>query len=72
MRVLLHDTQNGLYYLGPSNWTPERDEALDLEQSARALELAFQSGLKTGEILLCYEDPRFDIALPFVRSRPQA
>jgi len=68
MKVLLRNTQNGWYYLGPSQWTPERGEALDLEVSARALELAFEAGLENVEILLSYEDPRFNLTLPVVRS----
>ncbi len=67
MKVLLRNTQNGWYYQGPSQWTPELDQALDLGQSARALELAFEAGLVNAEILLCYEDSRFDMALPVVR-----
>jgi hypothetical protein len=67
MRVLLRNTQSGCYYLGPSQWTSEPDKALDLQHSARALELALEAGLENTEILLCYEDQRFNLTLPITR-----
>jgi hypothetical protein len=39
-------------------------EALDLRQSAVAVEIVFQQHLENVEILLCYDDPQHDLVLP--------
>jgi hypothetical protein len=71
VKVLLRDTRNGWYYQGPSEWTPEQDLALDVGQAARAVALAFEAHLWDVEILLCYEDPRYNLILPISRARSQ-
>jgi len=69
MKVLLRNIANGWYYQGPGKWTPRQQEALDLGQSAWAVELVFQEHLENVEILLCYDDPRHNVVLPV--ERPQ-
>jgi len=64
MKVFLRDTQTGWYYQGPSKWTPEQEAAEDLAQVARAVERIFEAHLENVEILLCYDDPRYDLVLP--------
>jgi hypothetical protein len=64
MKVFLRDTQTGWYYQEPSKWTPALAEALDLAQVARAVELIFEAHLENVEILLSYDDPRYDLILP--------
>ena len=48
----------------PSKWTPEQEAAQNLAQVARAVELIFEAHLENVEILLCYDDPRYDLVLP--------
>jgi hypothetical protein len=64
MKVFLRNTQTGWYYQEPSKWTPAQEEALDLAQVARAVERIFEAHLENMEILLCYDDPRYDLVLP--------
>jgi hypothetical protein len=64
MKVFLRDTQTGWYYQKPSTWTPEQEAAQDLAQVASAVELIFEAHLENVEILLCYDDPRYDLILP--------
>ena len=64
MKVFLRNTQNGWYYQEPFKWTPTQKEALDLGQVARAVERIFEAHLENVEILLCYDDPRYDLILP--------
>jgi hypothetical protein len=64
MKVFLRDTQTGWYYQGPSKWVPEQESAEDLAQVARAVERIFEAHLENVEILLCYDDPRYDLILP--------
>jgi hypothetical protein len=74
MKVFLRNTQTGWFYQGPSGWTPDQDAAQDLAQVARAVELIFAAHLENVEILLCYDDPRYDLVLPVPPSpsRPDA
>jgi hypothetical protein len=64
MKVLLRNTKTNQYYQSPSNWTPDEQEALDLKQTSRAVELVFDARLQHVEVLLSYEDPRYNIVLP--------
>ena len=64
MKVFLRNTQTGWFYQGPSRWTPDQASALDLEQVARAVTQIFESHLEHIEILLSYDDPRYDLVLP--------
>ena len=68
MKVFLRHTQTGWYYQGPSQWTPEQGAALDLRQVTRAVERIFETRLENVEILLCYDDPRYDLVLPVPAS----
>ena len=67
MKVLLRNTQTNQFYRGPDEWTPDEQEALDLKQTSRAVELIFNAGLEKVEVLLCYEDPQYNIVLPVAR-----
>ena len=71
MKVFLRNTQSGWYFQEPSKWTPAQEEALDLTQVARAVEQIFATHLENVEILLCYDDPRYDLILPVPPSPSQ-
>ena len=49
-------------------WTPQQEAAQDLAQTARAVELIFEAHLENVEILLCYDNPRYDLVLPVPQS----
>ena len=67
MKVLLRNTLTNQFYLGPEGWTADEQEALDVKQTSRAVELIFDAGLENVEVLLCYDDPRYNIVLPVSR-----
>lgn len=69
MKVYLRDTETGCYYQEPSKWTPQQEAAHDFKQSARAVERVFEAHLEHVEILLCYDDPRYDLILAVPRSQ---
>jgi len=71
MKVFLRNTVTGNYYQGPSQWTADPEKALDLKQMSQAVELAFGARLEDVEVLLCYDDPRYNIVMPVARSRSQ-
>ncbi len=64
MKVFIRDTQTGWYFQEPSKWALEQEAAQDLAQVTRAVELIFEAHLENVEILLCYDDPRYDLILP--------
>jgi hypothetical protein len=68
MKVFIRRTKNGWYYQEPAKWTPDQKEAHDLKQVARAVEKIFQDRLEDVEILLSYDEPRYDLVLPVPTS----
>jgi hypothetical protein len=72
MKVFIRNTQTGWYFQEPSKWTPNQGEACDLGQVARAVERIFESHLENVEILLSYDEPRYDLVLPVPPSPSRA
>jgi hypothetical protein len=72
MKVYIRNTQTGWYYQEPSKWTPDQAVACDLEQVARAVERIFEAHLENVEILLSYDEPRYDLVLPVPPSPSRA
>ena len=68
MKVYIRNTHTGWYYREPSNWTPDQAAAYDLGQVAKAVERIFEAHLEDVEILLSYDDPRYDLILPVPAS----
>jgi len=64
VKVFIRNTQTGWYYQEPSKWTPHQAAACDLGQVARAVEQIFEAHLENVEILLSYDEPRYDLVLP--------
>jgi hypothetical protein len=64
MKVFIRNTQTGWYYQEPSRWIPDQAAACDLGQVARAVERIFEAHLENVEILLSYDEPRYDLVLP--------
>jgi hypothetical protein len=71
MKVLLRNIVTGQYYQGPARWTPDPQAAEDLKQASRAVQFIFDSHLEDVEVVLSYDDPRYNIVLPFTRARPK-
>ena len=63
MKVFIRSTKNGWYYQEPAKWTADQQAAHDLRQVARAVEKIFQDRLEHVEILLSYDEPRYDLVL---------
>ena len=64
MKVFIRNTQTGWFYQEPSKWTPEQEAACDVGQVAKAVERIFEAHLENVEILLSYDEPRYDLILP--------
>ena len=64
MKVFIRHTKTGWYYQEPSQWTPDPGKGCDLGQVAKAVERIFELHLENVEILLSYDEPRYDLILP--------
>lgn len=66
MKILLRNTQTGLFYVGPNQWTNNDPEAFDFEQTDLALDAVRDGKLQGIEVLMKFEDPAFEIPLHIV------
>ena len=66
MKILLRNTQTGLFYAGPDQWTKNHPEAFDFEQTDLALDAVRDAKLQGIELLVKFEDPCFEIPLKIV------
>ncbi len=69
MRVVLRSTVTGLYYQGPSQWTPDQKEAHDFKWLSRVAKFAVETHLEKEETLLLFDDPQFNLVLPVSRAQ---
>ena len=64
MRVVLRDIQTGLYLRDAGHWTESVEEAQLFRHSAEAMDKARDRGLKGLEVMLLFEEPQYNVALP--------
>jgi len=64
MRVLLRDTDTGLYFREPRAWTTETEKALSFKHSAEAMNLARAECVENAEVVLTFEESSYSVALP--------
>ncbi len=63
MRVILRNIDTGLFYAGPATWTQEQCEARDFRDTALALDAAAAEKLGPIEVVMSFDDPKFEIPL---------
>jgi hypothetical protein len=68
MKILLRNTQTGLFYVGPDRWTNNDPEALNFEQTDLALDAVRDAKLKGIEVLVKFDNPSFEIPLTIVEA----
>lgn len=66
MKILLRNTQTGLLYAGPDQWTGNDPEAFNFEQTDLALDAVRDAKLKGVEVLMRFENPSYEIPLTIV------
>ena len=71
MRVLLRDVRTGEYCDGAGKWTRDVGLAYDFRNTWQAIELSTMCGRHPVEIVLSFEDPWYDIAIPVAKVRGQ-
>ena len=70
MRVLLRSMSNGLYFRDLQQWTNDPLHAADFGRSARAILFAAEERFKNVEVVLFFDDPRYNITLPILDKTP--
>ncbi len=68
MKILLRNTQTGLLYAGPDQWTENHPEAFDFQKTDLALDAVREAKLRSIEVLVRFDDPGFEIPLTIVGS----
>ena len=68
MKILLRDTQTGLFYAGPNQWTTGQDTAQDFKTPDTALDLIDESRLNAMEIVVHFGDAAFDVPLTIMTA----
>ena len=64
MKVLLRESKTGHYYAGPGEWVREREDAADFRLIERALEANTREDLGATHVVLAYDLPARNLALP--------
>jgi hypothetical protein len=64
MKIILRDLLTGRYYGGNLTWCAEVSGAMDFDSIQTAASVAHQQKLETVNVVLRYEDPTCELALP--------
>jgi len=69
MKVLLQDLKSRLYLQGVAGWTENFEEALDFENTSRAIEFWRDNDLLNVQIVLRYNGSPYDVVLDVLPTR---
>jgi len=64
MRILLQQFRTKLYFCRPEVWSAHPDAAFDFGHSRKALEFVREHQLSDVQLVVRFEDPRWDEVLP--------
>lgn len=70
MRILLQRKDSGLYFKDVGSWTGDTAEAMDFVSSGKALEFCATNKLDMVQLVLKFEDEKYEIVLPDVVPQP--
>jgi len=66
MRILVQQKTTGLYFKDIDAWARNSAEAMDFVSSSAAIDFCVANRLKDMQIVLKFEEHRYDIVLPVV------
>jgi len=66
MRILLQQKNSGLYFKDRGAWTRAAAEALDFLCSTKAIDFCLANRISGVQIVLKFDEQRYDIVLPVV------
>jgi len=74
VKIVLKDSLTGLYYSRNQTWCAKVSEALDFDAFHTAASAALGERLETVNVVLRYEEPACELALPLglFRAQPRA
>jgi hypothetical protein len=64
VKIILKDSVTGLYYSGNQTWCAKVLEAMDFEAFHTAASAALEDKLDSANVVLRYEEPECELALP--------
>ena len=64
MKIILRDSLTGLYYGGNQTWCAEVSGAMEFGSFQKAVSVALAENLETVNVVLRYEEPTCELALP--------
>lgn len=70
MRILLQHKQTGLYFKDIESWVRNSTEAMDFISSTAAIEFCVSNKLGEVQLVLKFEEQKYDIVMPMEQSRP--
>ena len=72
MKVLLQNTNTGLFFRQPAGWTDDCNAAREFPNSLSAITFCNANGLADVQVLLKFKQTRFDVSLPVLNKNLQA
>jgi hypothetical protein len=69
MKVLLRNTQNGLYFARPDEWTGNAAEAFAFDSPDLAVDCAADLGTGLLEVVIHFEQDAFDLPMTIHRCQ---
>jgi hypothetical protein len=64
MQILLRNVKSGQFYRSENAWTDLPEKALCFHHCGECVRLVYEQKLQDVEILLAFEDPRYNFSLP--------
>jgi hypothetical protein len=64
MRIVLQQKETGLYFRDVGSWERNSVEAMDFVSSSAAIDFCVLNKLKGVQLVLKFEEQRYDIVLP--------
>jgi hypothetical protein len=71
MRILLQQKETGLYFKDIGAWTGESAEAMDFLSSTSAIDFCVVNRISGVQLVLKFEEHRYDIVLPVLPEKPR-
>ncbi len=71
MRILIQQKETGLYFRDIDAWTRDPGEAMDFLSSTSAIDFCVSNRVNGVQLVLKFEEQRYDIVLPVLTGKPK-
>ena len=72
MRILIQQKETGLYFKDIDAWTRNPAEAMDFLSSTSAIDFCVMNKISSVQLVLKFEEQRYDIVLPVLTQKTPA